>query len=437
MDKTPLGGGAMVGVKLVQHWPQDGFELAVLGSGALPPRPGLEYAQIQTPTAAKHRGLVRLSEWDYGSFCREFEEGSTRWLLERRERFPPRETCVLVNDVSEGPDLAALSEAGYRIVSLWHVDVVDYFNKIYLKSWLSARTAAAGYERLRAMGASRILPDLLRLVFEKQRETVRLSRRLIVPSRAMSETLLDCYGCAVMTRGELARRISVLPWGMWRDPVSEDESQARARVLKDRYRIGTHTTTVMTLSRISPEKGIHLLIEALRLLEKKSFFQDRDCCLLLCGEAAFMQGSRYLEQVKETAARLSRVRVFFPGYLSPLEKQAHLSLADLFASPSIHDSYGLSIVEAMQAGRAVLASDHYGVRDLLRPSFGRKVAYPSLGEAPAALSAALEDILSQRRRLKAMGQAARLAAEGMPFEKAAAEVLRLSLEEEAFHEARL
>ena len=51
-------------------------------------------------------------------------------------------------------------------------------------------------------------------------------------------------------------------------------------------------------------------------------------------------------------------------------------------SPSVHESYGLNVVEALRAGLPVLASDHYGVRDILKDEYGVRVPYGSLATAP-------------------------------------------------------
>jgi glycosyltransferase involved in cell wall biosynthesis len=179
----------------------------------------------------------------------------------------------------------------------------------------------------------------------------------------------------------------------------------------------------MTLSRISPEKGIHLLLEALALLEQEGFLAERDLCVFVCGEPAFMQGTAYQRVVLRAAAKLKKARVFFPGYLDSGEKQAYFKMAELFVSPSVHESYGLTVVEAMRAGLAVLASDHYGVRDLLEPGFGRRVRYPSPREAPAALARELKELLAKPEALPEMGRLARRAAAGMPFQRAADRVL--------------
>lgn len=415
MDRTPLGGGAMVGLQLVRHWP-DARPLLAIGSGPAAPRPGVEYVRL--PEDAP-RQIVNLGELAYAAFCRGFERSVTDWILARRDRFVPEETSVLVNDISEGPDLERLSEAGYRIVSIWHVDVVDYFNKLYLRRILEPERLTALYERASHAGLEGAVPDVLRLVFGKQKRTVEKSAVMIVPSAAMADTIGRCYG------KDAQRRCEVVPWGVWTEPVSEPAALEEADRLRDHYQLRPGTRVLLTLSRISPEKGIHLLLRALRRLEADGSLDD--ACLFVCGEPAFMQGERYARLVRREAGLLRRVRVFFPGYLDAQAKRAYFKLAQLFVSPSVHESFGLNVVEAMNAGLPVLASDHYGVRDVLPDDCGRRVPYPSLPEAPAALAAALKGLLADPEALAAMGRRARARAEAMPFQKAADRVLELAL----------
>lgn len=420
MDRTPLGGGAMVGLQLVRHWtPDASWRLTVLGSGPQEPSAFSEYVRL----AGVEGGLVELSELAYARFCRDFEEQTTNWILERADQFKPSETVILVNDISEGPTLRLLTSAGYRIVSIWHVDVVDYFNKLYLRRFFAPENLTRVHEKLRAAQVDWVLPDLLSLVFEKQRETVVHSSRIIVPSSAMAETIKRCYG-DLIGRDELNQRIVVIPWGVWSEaPSVVDEN--RAGELREYHEIGPDTFVLMTLSRISPEKGIHLLLEALRQLELNGKLAGKDVRLFICGEPAFMMGQSYHRKVKQAAARLKQVKVVFPGYLDPAAKRAYLRLPNLFVSPSIHESYGLNVVEAMSAGLPVLASDHYGVRDILPTDAGRMVHYPSPSKAPPLLAAALSDLMSDPEKLKSMGKEARAAAEAMPF-SAAAEGVKLA-----------
>ena len=147
--------------------------------------------------------------------------------------------------------------------------------------------------------------------------------------------------------------------------------------------------------------------------------------LFICGEPAFMMGQAYHRKVKQAAARLKRIKVVFPGYLDSAAKRAYLRLPNLFVSPSVHESYGLNVVEAMSAGLPVLSSDHYGVRDILPADAGRMVHYPSPRKAPPLLAAALSEMMANPEKLKSMGKEARAAAEAMPF-SAAAEAVKLA-----------
>jgi len=422
MERTPLGGGAMVGLQMLRHWDRSGgVRLVALGAGSQPPSPGVEYHRLPAPAGrGEDPDLVRMSEWAYARFCRSFEKAATEFLSSRLEEFPPERTAVVVNDVAEAPDMRALARLGYRQVSLWHVDVVDYFNRLYLGRLLPPERLIKAFEILERLGLGAFLPDILKLVFRKQKDAVQYSDRLIVPSRGMEENLARCYG------GPLAQRMLVVPWGVWREDDADGSGQALAEKraadesvrLRTLYRIGPKTKVVMTLSRIAPEKGIDILLKALRLIEDS---EEADMCVLVCGEPAFMRGASCAGKLRVLAGRLRRTRVIFPGYLAAESKRAHFRLADLFVSASIHESYGLTVVEAMQAGLPVLASDHYGVREALDESYGRIVRYD--GRRPEqALAGALSELLHDPERLKRMGKLAREAAAGMDFARSAERV---------------
>ena len=58
MDRTPLGGGATVGMQLAREWAvQEDFELTVLGSGPEAPAPNVRYVRLP----GQDYDLVRLS----------------------------------------------------------------------------------------------------------------------------------------------------------------------------------------------------------------------------------------------------------------------------------------------------------------------------------------------------------------------------------------
>ena len=291
-DTEPLGGGKAVADYLIREWPGP---LTVLS----PAKFGLA------------DNLAGMTEMQYARFCRQFERATTAEIL----RHDPRRCVVLCNDISEGPNFAALKD--YRIVSIWHVDVVEYFAKFYLRGWVQPETAV---KLFRWPG----------LVFRKQRDCVRYATRIVVPSAPMQAMILRCYPWCD------AGKILVVPWG---DVAARSEStpyQADGFI-------------IMTLSRLSPEKGIERLLRALP-------FVEGDFRVWICGAAAYMKGKRYERRLR----RLADGRVEFLGHVIGAEKAARLRRADLFVSPSRHESYGLTIAEAQAAGCRVISHPHYG-----------------------------------------------------------------------------
>ncbi len=428
MDKTPLGGGAMVGVhlsRLLGAQKNRDFDFVCLGSGPESPHEEVSYVALKPPLfPGEHISL--LSEFRYARFSRWFEKKTTRWILDRMSEFDPQNTCVIINDISESPEVQALARKGYPILSLWHVDVVDYFNRLYLKEAIPGRWLTTGYEKFRTARAGRFFPDILKLVFEKEREVTAWSRKLIFPSRIMKERAEVLYR-DIFSTGELSAKSVVLPWGTWPEEINLDEMLEEIQKTSQKYQLSKENYVLLTVSRISPEKGLDILLESLQILEKKRPELAREIRLFICGEAAFMRGHAYAEKVRRLARGLKLARVFFPGYLTPLQKKAFFSVSDLFISPSTHESYGLTIVEAMAGGCPILASDHYGARDLISPEFGRIAPYSGEKTPKASLAFALEDLLMDKPALKKMRVRSQKAASQMRFENAAQKIAELAL----------
>ena len=144
---------------------------------------------------------------------------------------------------------------------------------------------------------------------------------------------------------------------------------------------------LLALSRISPEKGQDLLLEALLEWEQRDDYPTVPLWLFVCGDAAFMQGRRFFEKLRELAARMKRTRVVFPGYVTGERKRAFLALADLYVFPSRHESYGLTLMEALAAGLPAVCLDTTGARSVMREEFGALVPASGLRAAIATLLA--------------------------------------------------
>ena len=387
---VPLGGGAAVFDHLVEEWSRtQPFNLRAITPSIL------------GSAAPSGRELVHFGERDYARFSRAFEHAATEEIL----RHDPSATIVLSNDVSEGPEFQKLASHGFGIFTIYHVDVIAYVAAIYLRGWIRPETTVRWYPRLRPL-----LPAMARLVWEKQEASVRHSRGLIMPSDGMRQVIQRCNPWCEPAK------FHVLPWGAWTEPSAADPAPLRRE-----FGIPDDAYILLTLSRISPEKGQDLLLDALLEWEQRDDFPQRPLWLFLCGDAAFMQGQRFLEKLKRSAVRLRKTRVVFPGYVTGERKAAFFALADLFVFPSRFESYGLTLLEALASGLPAVCLDHVGARAVMRDEFGALAT-------PAELRSAIGRLLADEPARKRMGEAAREFALTQRFSDRAADLAKILIE---------
>jgi glycosyltransferase involved in cell wall biosynthesis len=109
-------------------------------------------------------------------------------------------------------------------------------------------------------------------------------------------------------------------------------------------------------ARLSPEKGLTFLIQALRILRDKGY----DLELRLAGDGPSS------ESLKKLAKELGvSDHVHFLGYLTEDEVLGELQAADLFVLPSFVEGIPVSAMEAMAVGVPVIATNVAGTGELV------------------------------------------------------------------------
>lgn len=400
--KVPIGGGAAVGHALIRAWAETKpFDLVVLGTGPLSPDPRVAYHRLDV---AADGPLTGFSVRRYARMSRDFERAVTHFLGQLARKVNPREVAVLHNDIAEAGDFRAIAKMGFRQAAIFHVDVVDYAAQIYLRGMLPAPFLAKAWRGLERSGLARLAPDVLKLMFRKQELCARFCHFLFVPSPQMAEILRASY------QWRTEQDVVVVPWGALVEPEPPGVGEALDEL---RRRYGPQGRPVLlTLSRISPEKGQDLLLRALKIWDARN---SAEALLFICGEAAFMHGRRYLQKLKRLAKGLRKTEVVFPGHVGGALKHALFRFSDLYVFPSRHESYGLTLMEAMAAGLPVLTTNHRSARDLVRPEFGL-VVEPN----PKAIYSGLVGLLGRGEYLKEMGEKAKKHALSHPFAQTAA-----------------
>lgn len=146
---------------------------------------------------------------------------------------------------------------------------------------------------------------------------------------------------------------------------------------------------LLCVANLKPYKGHRYLLDAVGWLQARG----RPCTLLLAGDGEEREAlERQAEQLGIDARFLGA-----SGNTGPL-----LARADVVVLPSLSEGMSNALMEAMAAGRPIVATDVGGTPELLRE---RGMLVPP-GDPPA-LAAAIEELLADPARAATLGQRAR------------------------------
>jgi phosphatidylinositol alpha-mannosyltransferase len=161
----------------------------------------------------------------------------------------------------------------------------------------------------------------------------------------------------------------------------------------ERWRDGTKN--IFFVGRLENRKGVMDLLKAYRLLRKVGC----DCRLLLAGAGPLdKQVRRYL-----MTRRTGDVELL--GRVSEADKARLFATADVFVAPATgRESFGIVLLEAMAAGKPIVASDIHGYRSVVRRGEQGLLVPP---QDPRALAGALARLLSDDDLRARMGAAGR------------------------------
>jgi len=254
-------------------------------------------------------------------------------------------------------------------------DQPDVLHAFLLHSYLTA--AAAGWI---ARGPV-VVAGRRSMGFFKQGRTVLLAAERLA-TRATSLVIANAQAVADDTRMNErvpAEKIAVVYNGL---PES-------AFAVPDPVTIETQNPVLLCVANLKPRKGHRHLLDAVALLQARG----RPCTVLLAGEGEERQA------LERQAARLG-VDVRFLG--ATLGTGGLLARADVVVLPSLSEGMSNAVMEAMAAGRPIVATDVGGTPELLS---GRGLLVPP--RDPLALAAAIERLLTDPGHAAALSERAR------------------------------
>lgn len=161
--------------------------------------------------------------------------------------------------------------------------------------------------------------------------------------------------------------------------------------LREKYDLDDDTLIVGCISRLIPSKGIKDLIEAAKILDK-----DINIYYFIIGDGP-LRG--YLENLTNG---LNLKNVIFLGYRNDI--QNILQNIDIFVLPSYIEGFGISIIEAMYAGKPVIATNVGGIPEIIKNNINGILINPGSPNDMANAIRALAIDSSTRERLSAAGR---------------------------------
>jgi glycosyltransferase involved in cell wall biosynthesis len=232
-----------------------------------------------------------------------------------------------------------------------------------------------------------------RFVPQAHAGVLSLGMRLLVPlaARRSDRVIADSQATATDVRRHLRvadERLDVVPLGV-RGAVEEPEPEG---ALRARHALGERAVALCASAK-RPHKNLPRLLEALALVPAQ-----RRPLLVLPGYP-----TAHERELRDRATALGLDGdVRFLGWVADAELEGLYALAAAFVFPSLHEGFGLPVLEAMLRGVPVACSNTSSL-----PEVAGDAALLFPPEDPAAIAAAMERLLTDAAladRLRAAGR---------------------------------
>jgi glycosyltransferase involved in cell wall biosynthesis len=226
---------------------------------------------------------------------------------------------------------------------------------------------------------------LMRPIINLLRRFHNRSGATLVPTQALQDDLAAAgfANLHVLSRGVDTERFS---------------PRYRSAALRASWDCSEETLVALYVGRIAAEKHIDLAIEA---FERIQGVQPNSRCVLVGDGPELAHLRRQHSHHVYTGAKVGE------------ELAAHYASADLFVFPSLTETFGNVLTEALASGVAALAFDYAAAREHLH--HGRNGYSVAMGDRAAFLRCA-EQAASDCARLRQFGQEARRTAESLSWD---------------------
>lgn len=185
------------------------------------------------------------------------------------------------------------------------------------------------------------------------------------------------------------RRLRVVQNGVRASRPGRTKTEARAY-----FGLPAEARLIGTLGRLAPQKNQGFLLDVLADLP--------DVHLAFAGDGEMRP------QLAQRALALGLTgRVHLLGAVPPEDVSDFLASLDIFVLPSRFEGLSIALVEAMQAGRPIVASDIPSAAEVVALETGDSAGVMLGTESPEPWAAAIHDLFENPEKLRALGDAAK------------------------------
>jgi glycosyltransferase involved in cell wall biosynthesis len=239
-------------------------------------------------------------------------------------------------------------------------------------------------------------------ISDRERYAGEIADQVTTVSHHMLDELGSLYGIP-------RDMITVIPNALDPGRYKLDISQTEA---KERYGIPPGTPMVLFVGRMEYQKGPDILVEAIpRVLETRP-----DAVFVFVG------GGRMRGSIEQRAWELGVAgSVRFLGFLPYWDFVENLNSCDIVCIPSRNEPFGMVLLEAWAAGKAVVASDMGGLAENIDDGInGLKV-----GPQPASIADGLIRLLDDPDLSERLAREGRVKLDQFTWQESAARLIRV------------
>jgi glycosyltransferase involved in cell wall biosynthesis len=218
-----------------------------------------------------------------------------------------------------------------------------------------------------------------------QRFLARRAARLIAVSEDIRQNMIQREGVS-------PGKIVTVHNGIDLKSLPKAPSPETINGIKKKFGIAADEKIVGAIGRLVAFKGFATLVSAAAELKKKR----GDFKVMIAGRGPEEENLR--QQIKDLEIAKT---IFMPGFVD--DTAPYFAMSDVFIVPSILEPFGLIVLQAIAAGRAVIGANAGGIPEIIRDGVTGVLVPP---EDPQALATAIDSLLDDDDKRRLLSEAA-------------------------------